>query len=94
MRRSLGSVTMSGLLAAAVIVVLSACSRSFDDPASAQCGAPPVTLDQPVDKGSHQEVVVHFACEARSSPARSTCLTATAATPPPCGFWGVNKPTA
>jgi len=63
MRRSLGSILRSGLLLATVLLALSACGPSFDDPAAAQCAAPPVTFDQPVDNGSHQEVVVHFTCE-------------------------------
>jgi uncharacterized protein len=63
MRRSLVLVFRSGLLSVTLVLAVSACERSFDDPASAQCAAPPVALDQPVDLGTHQEVVVHFTCE-------------------------------
>jgi dipeptidyl aminopeptidase/acylaminoacyl peptidase len=63
MPRSLGSVFRSGLVTMAVVLALSACERSFDDPASAQCAAPPVAFDRPADYGTHQEVVVHFTCE-------------------------------
>ncbi len=63
MRRSLVSIFRSSLLSVTVMLALSACERSFDDPATAQCSAPPVTFDQPVDHGTHQEVVVHFTCE-------------------------------
>lgn len=63
MRRSLGSVTRSGLLSVTVLLALSACGPSFDDPAAAQCAAPPVSFDQPVDHGTHRAVVVHFTCE-------------------------------
>jgi uncharacterized protein len=48
---------------ATVVLALGACERSFDDPATAQCSAPPVAFDQPVDHGTHREVVVHFTCE-------------------------------
>ena len=47
----------------ALVLAMSACGRSFDDPTTAQCSAPPVSLDQPLDLGTHQEVVVHFTCE-------------------------------
>ena len=47
----------------ALVLAMSACERSFDDPTTAQCSAPPVSLDQPLDLGTHQEVVVHFTCE-------------------------------
>ena len=63
MRRSLVLVFRSGLLLVTLVLAVSACERSLDDPASAQCAAPPVALDQPVDLGTHQEVVVHFNCE-------------------------------
>jgi hypothetical protein len=45
------------------VLAMSACERSFDDPTTAQCSAPPVSLDQLLDLGTHQEVVVHFTCE-------------------------------
>jgi dienelactone hydrolase len=63
MRRGLGSVFGSSLLSIALVLAMSACERSFDDPTSTQCPAPPVSLDQPLDLGTHQEVVVHFTCE-------------------------------
>jgi pimeloyl-ACP methyl ester carboxylesterase len=63
MRCSLGSVCLSALLSVMVVLVLSGCGRSFDDPATAQCAAPPVTFGEPVDHGTHQEVAVHFTCE-------------------------------
>jgi hypothetical protein len=63
MRHSLGSVIRTGLAAAAVAVTLSACQRSFDDPATAQCSSPAVAFEQPLDLGTHKEVVVHFTCE-------------------------------
>jgi hypothetical protein len=63
MRRSLGSVIPAGLVAAAVAVTLSACQRSVDDPATAQCSSPAVAIEQPLDLGTHKEVVVHFTCE-------------------------------
>jgi uncharacterized protein len=63
MRRGLGSVFGSSLLLMALVLAMSACGRSFDDPTTAQCSAPPVSLDQPLDLGGHQEVVVHFTCE-------------------------------
>jgi dienelactone hydrolase len=63
MSRNLGSVFRTGLVAAAVVVTLSACQRSFDDPASAQCSNPAVAFEQPLDLGTHNEVVVHFTCE-------------------------------
>jgi pimeloyl-ACP methyl ester carboxylesterase len=63
MRRGLGSVFGSSLLLMALVLAMSACGRSFDDPTTAQCSAPPVSLDQPLDLGTHQEVVVHFTCE-------------------------------
>jgi pimeloyl-ACP methyl ester carboxylesterase len=62
-RRSPGSVCRSGLLSVTVVLLVSGCGRSFHDPASAQCTAPPVTFGQPVDQGDHQEVAVHFTCE-------------------------------
>jgi hypothetical protein len=63
MRHNLGSILRSSLLLAAVVLALGGCGQSFDDPATAQCAAPPVAFDQPVDKGTHREVVVHFTCE-------------------------------
>ena len=63
MRRGLGSVFGSSLLSIALVLAMSACERSFDDPTTAQCSAPSVSLDQPLDLGGHQEVVVHFTCE-------------------------------
>lgn len=63
MRRNLGSILRSSLLLATVMLALGGCGQSFDDPATAQCAAPPVAFDQPVDKGTHREVVVHFTCE-------------------------------
>jgi hypothetical protein len=63
MQRSRGSVCLSGLLSVTVVLMVSGCGRSFDDPASAQCAAPPVTFGQPVDQDDHQEVAVHFTCE-------------------------------
>ena len=63
MRRNLGSILRSSLLLATVLLALGGCGQSFDDPATAQCAAPPVTFDQPLDKGTHREVVVHFTCE-------------------------------
>ncbi len=62
-RRSLGSICLSGLLSMMVVLVVSGCGRSFDDPASAQCATPPVTFGQPIDHGDHQEVAVGFTCE-------------------------------
>jgi uncharacterized protein len=63
MRRSLVSVFRTSFLSVTLVLAISACERSFDDPATAQCSAPPVRFDQPVDLGTHQEVVVHFSCE-------------------------------
>ena len=63
MRHSLGSVIRTGLVAVVVAVTLSACQRSFDDPATAQCASPAVAFEQPLDLGTHKEVVVHFTCE-------------------------------
>ncbi len=54
---------MAGLLLVTVALVVRGCRRPFDDPASAQCAAPPVTFGQPVDQGDHQEVAVGFTCE-------------------------------
>ena len=63
MRRGLGSVFGSSLLWIALVLAMSACERSVDDPTTAQCSAPPVSFDQPLDLGTHQEVVIHFTCE-------------------------------
>jgi len=63
MRRSLGSLFRIGLVTAAVVLTLSACQRSFDDPASSRCPTPAVGFEQPVDLVTHKEVVVHFSCE-------------------------------
>jgi dienelactone hydrolase len=62
-QRRLVSVLRSGLVAVSVVLALNACQRSFDDPAAAQCAAPPVAFDPTVDRGTHQEVVVRFTCE-------------------------------
>jgi uncharacterized protein len=62
-RRSLVPVLRSGLVAVTVVLALGACQRSFHDPATAQCGAPAVAFDPPVDRGTHREVVVRFTCE-------------------------------
>jgi uncharacterized protein len=62
-QRSLGSICLSGLLSVTVVLTVSGCGRSFHDPATAQCAAPPVTFGQPVDHGDHQEVTVGFTCE-------------------------------
>jgi uncharacterized protein len=63
MRRSLGALFRTSLLSATVVLALSGCQRSLDDPASAQCATPVVGLEQPADLGTHKEVVVHFTCE-------------------------------
>ena len=63
MRHSLGSVIRTDLVAVVVAVTLSACQRSFDDPATAQCASPAVAFEQPLVLGTHKEVVVHFTCE-------------------------------
>ena len=63
MRRSLGSVFGSSRLSMALVLAMSACERSFEDPTTAQCSAPPVSLDQPVDLGTHHEVVVDVTCQ-------------------------------
>jgi dienelactone hydrolase len=63
-RRNPGPALRSGLTMMTVMLLLAGCGRSFDDPADARCAAPPVTFGQPVDLGSHQEVAVHFTCEA------------------------------
>jgi uncharacterized protein len=63
MQRRLVSVLRSGLVTVTVVLALSACQRSFDDPATAQCSAPAVAFDPAVDRGTHQEVVVRFTCE-------------------------------
>jgi hypothetical protein len=63
MRHSLGSLFRTALVTAAVVLTLSACQQSFDDPASARCPTPAVGFEQPADLGTHKEVVVHFSCE-------------------------------
>lgn len=92
MRRSLGSLFQTAFVTAVVLLGLTGCQRSFDDPASAQCARPAVGFEQPVDLGTHKEVVVHFSCA-------GAMLTGTLYLPEResrhrrwCGSWAASRP--
>src|SRR5439155_15645569 len=49
-------------LLAGIASVVCGCGGSVDDPASAACRHPPVTIGAPRQSGDHREAAVHFTC--------------------------------